>query len=79
MSMPIIIEYFEKSGKGNSSSKGSKGYSSKGSKGYYSSKVSKAYGGSKVSKGYGTYYTGPVHEEGDDSGDYASDWKGGRF
>jgi hypothetical protein len=76
-SMPITIEYFEKSGK--SSSKGSKGYyGSKGSKGYGSSKGSKGYGSSKVSKGYGTYYTEHVDVEGD-SGDYASNWEGGRF
>jgi hypothetical protein len=73
-SMPITIEYFEKSGKG---SKGSKGYSSKGSKAY-GSKGSKGYGTSKGSKGYGTYYTEHVDVEGD-SGDYTSDWEGGRF
>jgi hypothetical protein len=97
-SMPITIEYFEKSGKGSKgskgySSKGSKGYSSKGSKAYgskgskaygskgskaYGSKGSKGYGSSKVSKGYGTYYTEHVNVEGD-SGDYTSDWEGGRF
>jgi hypothetical protein len=84
-SMPITIEFFEKSGKGGS--KGSKGYSSKGSKayggskgskGYYGSKGSKGYGSSKGSKGYGTYYTEHVDVEGD-SGDYTSDWEGGRF